>query len=338
MKKIISMLCLLLTSVSYAGEILLDNGDTIEGELFSISSDRVVWKSTSLGRLNIPKNRIVDIVSFVPLKIRSRNGACHWAGLNKRKALLECEEGGVVEMGFLSIKEAVLYSGYKKATYEYRGKLSATGQRESGLRDKQDWRLDTNIFMRHTDFRHDIWWKYRAESRNKNPLQQRYELTYQFDWFFAPKTFWSTQLSGLRDEIRLIDRRYGVSTGIGYQFWENRRSALSLETGPQYLDEVLIESTNNPDDKAREFYASWRMASSFKILLPRDTRFFAKVEILRSLKDGDDWEADTNMGLSLPIAGGITAELTYDYDYDNTPVDDRSARDSRFRVGLGYQW
>ncbi len=325
------------SQLSYAGEVLLDNGDSLQGEIAAIYADRVEWLSPVFGKLNLPKNSIVELISSVPLKLRARDGACYWAGLRQGVVTFECDEDGEVNLQFLAVKEAVRYEGFRKATYDYRGKLSATGHRDSGRVQRQDWNVDTNIFMRHTDFRHDIWLKYRAESQNETELQLRLEASYQFDWFFAPKTFYSNRGSALKDELRFIDSRYAFSMGVGYQFWENRISALSVETGPQYLNETTFDQ-NDPNITTNESYGSWRLASSFRLLLPRDTRLFSNVEFLQSLHVGDDWEADTDSGLSLPIAGGITADIAFSYDYDNTPPEGVSARDSRLRVGLGYQW
>lgn len=322
----------------FAGEVALTNGDVLKGELLSIQQDHLVWQSVSFESLKIPKNKVEKLVSAVPLKLPARKGPCYWSGMNRGRVTFQCAAGGEVLASLLSIKEAVLYQDHKKTTFEQRGKLTATGQRESGVRQKQDWVVDANVFLRHTDFRHNLLANYRGESINKSELRQRYELSYQFDWFFAPKTFWSSKASALRDELRFIDRRYSLSSGIGYQFWENRRSSLSIELGPQYLEEAIVQNVANQNVLIEDDYASWRIASAFNLRLPRDTRFSSRIEIVRSMSDGEDWDAKTSSGLSLPIAGGITAELIFDFDYDNTPVDQRSPRDSRLRLGLGYRW
>lgn len=333
----IVLLAVFCASVSYAGEIVLQSGDSLQGEIESISVDKLIWQSPVLGKLTIPKDSIVKITSAIPLKMRAREGACYWVDLVAGEVTLDCDEDGEITVPLVSIKETVRYKGFRKTMHHYKGSLVATGNRDSGRRQKQDWNIDVNVFLRHTDFRHNLWLKSRAESESEKELKFRFELTYQFDWFFSPKTFLSAKTAALRDELRFIDSRYSVSTGLGYQFWENRRSKLSIETGPQYLEETTFEN-DNEQLTTTEAYGTWRFASDFSIKLPRNMRLYTKLEHLRSVEVNDDWEVDTSSGLSVPIVSGITADVSFKYNYDNTPPEGVSARDSRLKFGLGYRW
>lgn len=329
-------LVLVLPLSTIAGEILTDNGDTLEGEIDRITETHVVWLSSILGKISVPKKRIVDLVTAIPLKLPGEQSPCYWAGLAGNKAQLECDEA-IVQTDFLSIKDAVRFEGYRATTHQYRGRMTATGNKESGRVNKEDWNMQANVFMRHGDMRHDLWLKYRAQSVNDAPLQQAIEASYQYDWFLSTNTFWTSKLAGQEDEPRLIDSRLSVGTGIGYQFWETKTSSLSIETGPEYLKEVLFTDFSQ-SSTIENGYTSWRLASGFRLQLPRDMRLYSNAEVLQSTSINEDWELDTRSGLSLPIASGISADITYDFDYDNTPPDGLASSDSKLRLGVGYQW
>jgi putative salt-induced outer membrane protein YdiY len=257
--------------------------------------------------------------------------------MQEERVIFECDKYGEIELSFASIKGAVRYENGQGKLKQYRGKTTASGARESGNVKKQDWALDTNIFFRFSDFRHELWVKYWAESREQQKLQQRASIDYQFDWFFAPKTFWSTKLAFLKDDPLRIEKREALGTGIGYQFWETQGSALSVETGPEYVS----ETTYNPQENNRETennYTSWGVASNYRIRFPREVVFFTNMAFLQSLEKDQEWEAESNSGLSLPIAGGVTADLSYRLAYDNNPPEGKIGDDSRLRLGLGYQW
>ncbi|WP_204378422.1 DUF481 domain-containing protein [Agaribacterium haliotis] len=321
-----------------AGELLLDNSDRIEGELQAIRATVVVWKSRNFGTLEIKKNSIVDLVSSVPLKLRGHDGVCYWAGLDSSRLVrLECEEGGNLKLGFLEIKEALLFEGYRQSSFGHSGHIKATGYLESGQVEKQDWNIDFALNLRHRDFRHGLTYKYRAESFDDGPLSQRNEPRYQFDWFFAPKTYLTSSVTLLRDELRLVDKRVSFGAGVGYQFWENRRSALAIESGPQYLNEVVVDA-NDSKIKYPDEYSSWRMAFDGRVLLPKDLNAYSKLEWLQGVRQQNDWNFNSESGMAMPIAKGLSADLKLIYNYDNLPPEGVVKQDSRLTVGLGYQW
>ena len=320
-----------------AGELVLDNGDRIEGEIQRIEADKVVWISDNLGRVELPKKKIVEMVSSVPLKLQGRRGVCYWAGLENRTAKLDCEQGGSLALSFLELKEAVLFDDYRRRTYAYNGSLRGTASPEESQIHKRDWNIDFGIKLRHTDWRHDVSYKYTAESYDDGPLLQRNEPRYQLDWFVAPKTYWTMSAGALQDDLRLVDKRITVGVGLGYQFWEMQRSALAFETGPQYLKEVLSDATE-PEQKINSEYGSWRLAMDGRVLLPFDVKLFSKIEYLQSITGNNHWVLKSDSGLTMPIAKGITAEVSFIYNYDNTPQPGVRDLDSRLRFGLGYQW
>jgi putative salt-induced outer membrane protein YdiY len=333
----LSFLVIFQSSLCFSGQISLDNGDVLQGEISGITANDIIWSSALFGSLTIPKSRVIELVSAIPVKLNARKGACYWAGMSRRQVRFECDQYGEFEQSLVSVKDVVKYDGGQGTFKERRGKVTASGSREEGNVNKQDWAMDTNVFFRYREYRHDIWLKYWAESREQEELKNRVTLNYQFDWFFAPKTFWSTNLELLQDDPLRISQRASIGTGLGYQFWENTNSSLSLETGPEYVSETTF-AQNDTSIETTAAYASWRLAGDFRIKLPRDIVLFSKVELLQSLESGDDWEMESNTGLSLPIAGGVTADLSYRNAFDSSPPEGQDESDTRLRLGVGYQW
>ncbi|WP_370981317.1 DUF481 domain-containing protein [Agaribacterium sp. ZY112] len=317
---------------------MLDNGDHLEGELSAITAVGIVWASPVFGEITVPKNSVVDLVSSVPMKLRGYDGVCYWAGFEQRRVTFECEGGNYFVLELLEVKEALMYEGYALAPFDHNGYLRATGYQEAGQVTKQDWNIEAGINIRHLDMRHSLTYKFRAESSNSDDkLYQRWEPRYQFDWFFAPQTYLTSSASVLRDELRLIDLRASLGAGLGYQFWESQRSALSIETGPQYLQEQLSDSQDS-SMKTKEQYATWRLAMDGRVELPREIKLYSKVEMLQALRDQEEWKWNTESGLAMPIAGGVTADINFIYNYDNLPPDGVAKLDSRLSVGLGFKW
>jgi hypothetical protein len=68
------MIGLGLLRLCHAGEIKLDNGDAIQGELKAVHAEHIEWSSELFGTLKIPKNRVVSLQSSMPMKLTARKG------------------------------------------------------------------------------------------------------------------------------------------------------------------------------------------------------------------------------------------------------------------------
>lgn len=338
-----SIICLALYSRAFSGEIVLSNGDTLTGELFEINETSVVWSSTILGQVSIPKNNVKELYSSVPLKRMGVDGACYWIGQEYRDVVLQCGGEGRTKIALASLSDITLLDGYEVNGHRFKGKLVAVGTKSEGNRNRQDWLVDVDAELRHFDYRHTVGLKYDSEAIDDDPLREEYEAKYALDWFFSPQTFWFADSEVRKDETRDIQIRYSVGSGIGYQFWDTAKTALSIETGFEYVNEEL-DSPSPDDDSADDTppsddeYVSWRLASSYRYLFPRSIAFFVRSDYLQSLNSGDEWELKSESGFSLPIALGISAEVVYEYDFDNTPSEGLEKEDSMFRFGVGYEW
>jgi len=316
-----------------AGEVELHNNDSLKGELFAIHADHILWSTEVIGQIIIPKGSIKAIYSSVPLKVPGVQQACYWLSIENLDALIQCGEQPTMRITFASLHDVVLLDGYANLAHHYEGKLNAVGTSSEGNRSRRDWLVDIDVLVRHFEYRHKVGLKYAAEAVEQDPLKEEYEATYALDWFFSSRTFWFADSSARRDERRDINVRYNVGSGIGYQFWDASKSALSLQTGSEYVYQELDNEAIDPDG-----FFSWRLAASYRYMFPRGIQFYLNADYLQSMDSGEEWEADLEAGLDLPIAMGITANAKYEYDFDNTPSDGLDKADAVLRFGLGYRW
>lgn len=334
-RKKICFIILLVSSFSKAqsGELILHNQDTLKGELFAINQNDIIWISDLIGRVTIAKQHIKSIFSAVPLKMLGEKTPCYWQGLEHTDALIQCTGGRQQRITFDSLQDVLLLEGYAQLAHDYQGKLVGVGSKANGNRTRQDWLVDVDVSLRHYDYRHIVGLKYEAEAVDEGELREEYEATYSLDWFFSQRTFLFAESSAGKDETRDIEERYSLGSGVGYQFWDTGQTALSLRTSLEYVEEQLEEVTDRPSD-----FFSWRLATNYRYLLPGNIAFFLNADYLQSIRVGDEWEVDAETGVSLPIAGGITADVKYDYDFDNVAAEGLVQEDTTLRFGVGYQW
>lgn len=323
----------LVPSKVLAGELLLLNHDVLTGELFAVEATHVIWASAAIGSVSVPKEAIAGIYSSVPLKVYGVDEPCYWRTMEGRDVVMECGESLIIRRALRSLQNVVLYQSYRVAGYQWNGTVRGVGTASSGNKNQKNWLLDVAMVLRHQEYRHLMGGKYESESLDDGMLAEEYELTYGLDLFFSRRTFWFVDSSAARDETRDIEARYTAGSGIGYQFWDTNKSALSIQTGGEYVEEKISDD-QVPADK----YVSWRLSSSYRYLLPRSMAFYAKADFLQSVSDSDDWAADAEAGMSMPVAMGISTDIKVEFDYDNTPAEAFAKQDTALRVGFGYQW
>ncbi len=334
------LLALALIAVpTVAGEVRLTNGDRLAGELVSISEENILWKSATVGTIKISKGNIQAITSSSPLKLRGRDEPCHWQELRGTQVIFSCANGDLDFEPLYSLKQVVPYVTLVDEFYQVDGKVAIGGNRFSGNVSQENWLLDSRIEVRYSDVRHTFELGYESRSFGDNPLDEIYEGSYFFDWFFHPRGYWQNELSTLRDETRTILNRSAYGSGLGYEFWRTPVSLLSVELGVRYeRTEFEQLAPVNPEREYVTETALWRSGFTFTYKLPLEIAFRHQTQYFQPADASREWRVESDTGFSVPLGFGISANISYEYDYDNVPLEPNVEADSVLRFGLDYSW
>lgn len=339
-KYILILLFIVSSVTASAGVIELHNGDRLEGELVRIEADHLVWKSSNFGEQWISKTKIKNIRSERPLKINGSKAACQLQNMDGAELVYQCENSSRVRRSsLLTIKTLMPYEDYKKGAWIHHGRLNLWGAYSRGNEVRDEWNLQTEIELRRADFRHVIGGDFARASWNYSAPQERWNGRYSLDWFVADQWFWYNSLLAGADPQRGMANYRSLGSGAGYQFFENRTSALSLKTGAAYMDENYIF----PQELIGEFasgdeFIAMRVATDFRYTMPWGVGFFHNNELLQSAEDKPNWRVKTTTGLSSMILKRIYSEFKIDYWLDNEPQPARKGADTRMSLGVSYKW
>ncbi|NHN38087.1 DUF481 domain-containing protein [Pseudomaricurvus alcaniphilus] len=326
--------CFLFSAAASAGELLLTNGDRLEGNLVLIDKTTVTWKSTVFGNLTVGKNRVANLKLDKPVVIQGQRDPCVVEGMTDYFLAYRCGKSTYIQRTeLLTLASVEPYVEDKDKTYEYNGAMSVAGVLSRGNKVEDDLDVDAIATFRHGNFRHINEIDYEALSRNDLPALEDYELSYRLDWFFDEKWFWYNALGMGMEESKNIKERYEYGTGLGVQMWENINSALALESGIDFVKERYEQVVS--DDKEA---AAWRFATRFRHKLPFNMALVHSNEVLYSLEDSGDWELSADVGISLPLGPGLFSEYKIEYDYDNQPAEGTKRDDTKLTIGIGYKW
>lgn len=328
-----------LAAVARAGEIQLTNGDRLAGELISISESSILWNSATVGNLKIAKDQILAITSTAPLKIRGRDEPCYWQELRGSQVIFACANGDLDFEPLYSLKQVVPYVAAMEDFYQHDGHITLSGSRFGGNVEQQSWLVDTELKVRYSDVRHTIETEYEARSFADTPLDESYELEYFFDWFFAPRGYWQNETSGSKDESRNIQERYAFGSGLGYELWRTPIALLSFELGGRFEKTIYeVVGAFNPNREYSTEIALWRSGFRFNYRLPLEIDFRHQTQYFQPVNASDEWRFESDTGFSVPLGFGISANVSYEYDYNNAPPEFSLKKDSILRFGLDYSW
>jgi len=328
---------------SAAGVLVLNNGDRLEGRLVKLQDETLVWKAYSFGNahLSVPKANVASIETDQTVKIQGRDGSCKIQQLNQGILSYKCREQAVTHTELLAIDSMMPFEDFAAGAQIYNGKMALTGVYSSGNSVEEDWDFNAEVVLRRSDFRHKFAFEFESDSDNDAPADEQYELLYRLDWFFDERWFWYNEIKLGADEPKNIDESYVYGSGLGVQVWEFTDSALAFEFGVDSVKELLdptAEDMSNPNWESRRELTAWRFATNFRYDLPYSAKLVHTNEYLYSLEDSEDWQFNADIGVNIPLGPGLFSEYKVEYDYDNKPTTDSERKDTKFTVGVGYQW
>lgn len=346
------LLCLGGAPAVFAGQVVLDNGDAISGEIRGIEASAILWHSDTLGEIKLPKLRVARLISSTPLKIRGQRDPCIWLDMKGSYVRFQCGSGRKKLYSLLGLKYVIPFANHRETNYAYGGNLRLSGWKQSGNTRVQHQEIQTEVRLRHGDLRHEVILNHNSQSTTShdyaNNLVYKTHLrrsigSYSLNWFFLPRWYWTNKISAEQDDHRNIQEEYRASSGLGHLFWENPKSSMDVEGGLQYNRTYIDQS---PPADQPDTYPAVRLATNFRYQLRSGLNLYHKSHFNHSLQspepgESDRWELRTDTGLNFPLGFGISANFSVEWAYVNHARDQNinaSLEDTIYRLGANYAW
>ncbi|MDB4076507.1 DUF481 domain-containing protein [Porticoccaceae bacterium] len=292
------------TTTTHADELVLNNGDVLQGQTVEQTESHLMWRSDNFGDLSIPINNVTSI-----------NGAA-----------LSADGSAVAQEK--TAEPVKLVSSFNNS---YKGGLSVTGAYASGNEEREDWDIESAVEWRIGDYRHDTRVNYESHSLDGSPANEEYHLGYGVDFFFREKWFWKNAVALGANENRAIDQYYSIGSAIGRQLWESDASALSAESGLVWISEEF-------SDQSSDNRLTWSWSADYRRILGQTLELFHTHRLLVSLSDVDDSEIKADIGLKAPLVDNLFTELKLEWIYDNQPALGTDPSDGQLTIGINYSW
>ncbi len=299
-------LIITLSATSVADEIILMNGDILQGSQAEKTDSHIIWNADNFGNLSISLDQVRTVngvsISNTPIEISQ------------------------------SIREeAPLASARRFFGESFSGSTAAFGNMSSGNDERNEWGLDSEISWLKEDLRHRSALGYENKSTDDNQSAVEYRLSHSVDWFFKDTWFWSNQGSFGANDNRAIDKFYTLGSNIGNQFWDDDEGSLLAETGIVWISEAFIDGTK--DDRVT---MSW--SSDYRKLLFKQVGLSHSHQLLVAIEDPDNTQLSADIGFDFPLINNLFTKISLEWTYDNQPVEGVEKIDRKLNLGVNYSW
>jgi len=321
--------------VAAAGVLIMDNGDRFTGSLKQIGDGKVTWTSEHAGEIKVPQNKVRGIVTegyfHVQADERRQFDACFQLP-NRNLPEFQCAQGQADLPSWASIKGMGSQSEDAANKFLVDGDVGFSGVKTGGKTKGQTLEFVTNVRARYRDQRHILnLGALRDQSENEIIIDER-KANYRLDKFFSEKWFYSGTLGWKRDRFADLMDRYDIGIGIGYQFWDTNEGSLMVQVSPFYrMDHFIVEEDRN---------SGWvAVRTEYLKRLPAwNWEFFHNNSVSQSADLSGDFEVETETGINVPLSNGLAMRARYDYNFDGRPSITSNKDDSKFVIGLNYDW
>ena len=306
LKSLIASFFIITLSITLsADEIVLVNGDILQGLQTERTDSHIIWNSDNFGPLSIALDQIATITPEVLNPIIAATAVTEVAG------------DGPLE-----------------------GAIGLSGLLRSGNEDREEWGAAIDLAWRNKNIRHRGDIHYQTRREGDEAAEKHYDIDYAFDWFFRDSWYWSNTASFGANDDRGIDQFYTVGSLIGNQLWEQDSGALSVESGLTWISETFAVSTRDQRfmrDKKDE-RLTWNWSADYRKIVFSNIEFFHTHQLLVSVEDADNSQLNTDIGFDFPMIDNLFTEIALKWDYDNQPVEGFEKIDRKISVGVNYSW
>ncbi|SNR87679.1 Putative salt-induced outer membrane protein YdiY [Methylobacillus rhizosphaerae] len=333
----------LLSLSAEADEVRLKNGDVITGKVLRKLDEKVVFKTSYAGDIQITWSEIETIKTDEPLAVTLTDRTNIKTPIESNeagKATIQLAQQEQQENSEAQTKEIPLSDlMYINATPElsgvgvnWSGRINLGGSITQGNTDTTTLRLDGESIARTLNHRLTVAAVVNRATSDGYNTQFNNRSSIKLDRFISKKWYVYANNTLENDKFRDIKLRTMTGVGSGYQVYERPDLNLFIEGGLNYV-------TVNYYDAENESYPGARWAVKYdQRILGGNTQFFHEHEVLLGLDSASNALAFTKTGLRFPIIENFNASIQYNLDWAGQPAEGRKSVDSALIFGLGYSW
>jgi len=327
--RLIAAFLLCAARLSHAGELHLDNGAVLPGELASINPKTLVWKAEKIGDITVDKADVLMLQTSQRVSVRETlhqppQVDCLVA-VNNSHWSMNCGAEPSQQVAFAQLRSLPPDTGST-------GKLAVSLDIDRGANPSDEVNVDGNARWLRPGYRHNVYVSVDYEQTDGTTTDDDADAHYQYDILRNDGWYWFGRLRYYRDKFEALKQVYAGGGGIGRDFTPSDDLTFSLQGGPalmyyQYLDRDWQTEPGASLRWTMVWHTPWRGI---------EASHSGELGWIFSISDAYLFQSKT--ALTFPLYKGLIAELRLEYDRSGVDVGENGDYDSEWILALGYQW
>ena len=335
------VLLLLTANPCRADEVVMKNGDRIQGKVVSMTQGKLVLKTTYAGEITIKWGQVSKLNTEEPLEVtltddKKLDGkvATSHAG-----ELIFYPEDGASPSPVATAQIKAMNRPKPPATWDFIGNVNAGASKETGNTNTEKYSLIGNLKI----FKMPHVFKFYAEFHkewSKNQLSKDNWLgSATYERFITKKWFlWGGGVAQA-DIFKSLDLRANAAVGPGYQIWHSNEKNLSVKLGPGYTYEKYTKKMKNFGNvDNREYFSGYWVLDFDMWFFEKLFQAFHHDDFLYDFQNAGNWVVRTRTGIRIPLVSDFFASFQFNYDFDNQPADGKEKYDQSWFFGIGWEF
>lgn len=326
------------TTVAAGLIVQLKNGDRISGELLSEAPDRVVLKSTVLGRIEIPVAEIDQRIAPAAAKPGLTNGPTNASPVVAAAPVAPPKPPPTPTPPVAKISTNTpiywaFFPGWARPLLtNWHGNIQLGMDLGFGTTDRKTFYANAGLKHAYNRFRNDISLRsaygiadtpvsVAAPSgtvQTANSLEGLWKT--DFDLGVRRKIYLYHQTGAGFDEIRRYDLRFEDGAGLGYKLIEHTNLTLNLETGGQYQHLAYLNGPAFLPYLPDHDTFSARLGENLTWKTASKLTFTQRLQITPNVQDFGDFRARLDLSISYPLLKRVTLSLNLFDEYESRPA------------------
>ncbi len=333
------LLTVLFVNAANADELLMKNGDRLQGSVVSMALGKLVFKTPYAGTITIDWDKVARLTTEAPLEVYLRDDK-----IVKGKAVATDEgtlvlqpETGPATPPITLAQVKTLDRPKPPETWKLAFRVSAGASRETGNTNTQKYNIDGQVTLSKSPHVIRMYGEYHKEFSKGKLSKDKGHGSLTYERFLTKKWYLFGNVTAGMDKFKSLDLIASAAAGPGYQFWKSRSKNLSIRLGPAYGIEKYTKPMKNFDNQSQREYVAAYWAMDFDMwFFDRFFQLFHHNDGLYDVQDTSNWQVRTRTGVRIPLVFKFFASLQFNYDFDNSPADNKKKYDEAYLFKLGW--
>src|SRR5665213_829133 len=328
---------LLLTAASsplFADEVLFKHGDHLTGKIESLEAGKMSFTSAVAGKITIDMKDVRTFASDGPIALKLENGTI----INQKVAAgpdgqVTLAPGGAVAPQNIPLS-SVKYVNFKE---QWAGSITVGGSLARGNTNADNLNAALSLVRRGEKDRITVdgGFLYGREHVPGIPGAHETENDWfvggKYDYFFSKKVYGYANARVERDLIADINLRFTPGVGAGYNWIDQPDFKFYTEGGVSWLYRDYRNDGTNES-------VALRLAYHLDKKLNERVSVFHNLEYYPALDRIDDYFFTTDAGIRASLTDKMFTEFKVREQYDAAPAPGKGHNDTRFILGVGWNF